>query len=823
MIMDLLVKKFEGIGLSETKAKDTLKNKKLSPVLERAIDLANLSPEIYTHNKSIGVALYALASTCTKDALNHFEFLVSQVANENLKTNVQIKAAISFCGALQNGASIPVEDFEKACGVGIEVTSETLAQVINQTIEENKEKLLKDRYTFVFPLLASLRQKEELKWANGGLIKEELDKQILALLGPKDDRDKAPEGKGKGKAKEKKKPEVKEKTPKEAQNSQGVDAKGADKDPSLASMSMFYEGELVRLHKPGGNKQIKPSLMEQHLKETGGRVHTRFPPEPNGFLHIGHAKAINVNFGYAQAHDGICFLRYDDTNPEAEEEVYFNSILEAVKWLGFKPYKVTYSSDYFDKLYELAIELIKVDKAYICHCTGEEIHVHRGGDAKGPRSDCIHRDRPIEESLKEFVRMKEGQYKEGEAILRMKMNMQEGNPQFWDLVAYRVLFTPHHRTKDTWCIYPTYDFTHCLVDSFENITHSLCTTEFIQSRASYYWLCDALEVYKPVQWEYGRLNVTNTVLSKRKLLKLVQANLVAGWDDPRLYTLPALRRRGVPPAAINSFVRDVGVTTSVTTIDVKRLEGHIRDHLNETAPRLMAIIDPVKVVITNLPADHFETLSVPNKPRDPAMGEHTVPFSNSFYIDRSDFRIEDSKDYFRMAPGKSVGLLYVPHTVTCTGYESDSEGKVTLIHCKYDNDIPLKKPKTYIQWVAHCPQANSPVSISELRIYDPLFLHENPQDKTQVPEGYLSDISPNSLQVVSNAIIEVGIWDVLKSTSFVNPEEIRSQFVRIGYFCLDKDSVLPASLSEGVIDHTNPPKLVFNRTVTLKEDVKKDN
>lgn len=823
--MDALALKFESIGLSSTKAKDTTKNKKLAPVLERAIDLANLPKETYTSNKGLGVALYTLASTCTKDALNHFEFLVGQVANENLKTGDQVSAAIAFCEALENGAPIPVNEFNIACGVGVTVSAEKVSEIISEAIKENKEKLVADRYTFLFPLLAKVRQNPELKWANGGLIKEELDKQVLVILGPKDERDVPVKGKAKGKDKENKAQEKKRDTAASEAKSSSVDAKDVEKDPSLASLSMFFEGDLARLHKPGGNKQIKASLMEQHLKETGGIVHTRFPPEPNGFLHIGHAKAINVNFGYAQAHKGVCFLRYDDTNPEAEEEIYFNSILETVKWLGFKPHKVTYSSDYFDKLYELAIQLIKADKAYICHCSGEEIHQHRGGDAKGPRSECKHRNRPIEESLAEFVKMKEGRYKEGEAILRMKMDMQEGNPQFWDLVAYRVLFTPHHRTKDTWCIYPTYDFTHCLVDSFENITHSLCTTEFIQSRASYYWLCDALEVYKPVQWEYGRLSVTNTVLSKRKLLKLVQSKLVSGWDDPRLYTLPALRRRGVPPAAINSFVRDVGVTTSVTTIDVKRLEVHIREHLNETAPRLMALQDPVKVVLTNLPVDHHETLTVPNKPRDPAMGEHSVPFTSTIYIDRSDFRAQDSKDYFRMAPGKSVGLLHVPYPVTCTDFEIDVHGEVSLIRCHYDNDTPLKKPKTYIQWIADCPQAGSPVSISELRVYGALFNHENPQDKTQVPGGYLTDINPDSLKVSKGALVEVGVWDVIRShltSQSECPEEVRSQFVRIGYFCLDKDSIVPTPFLDGSKDPAHAPTLVFNRIVTLKEDVKKD-
>jgi len=542
--------------------------------------------------------------------------------------------------------------------------------------------------------------------------------------------------------------------------------------------------------------------MEEHLKATGKKVYTRFPPEPNGFLHIGHAKAINVNFGYAQAHGGVTYLRYDDTNPEAEEEKYFTSILETVKWLGFKPWKITYSSDHFDKLYELAVDLIKRGKAYVCHCTGEEIKEQRGGENKGPRYDCPHRDRPIEENLQEFQNMKDGKYKEGEAILRMKMDMQNPNPQFWDLVAYRVMYTKHFRTGDKWCIYPTYDFTHCICDSLENITHSLCTTEFRMSRDSYYWLLDALEIYKPVQWEYGRLSITNTILSKRKLNKLVSEKIVNDWDDPRLFTLPALRRRGFTPEAINAFVRDVGVTTANTIINVSRLENYVRDHLNDIAPRIMTIMDPLKVVITNLADDFVQEITVPNKPRDESMGSHKVPFTKTIYIDRSDFREQDDPNYYRLAPNKTVGLLYVEHPITCTEVIKDGEGNIVEIRAKYE-DQNARKPKTFIQWVAESPKHNSPVEI-EVREYSNLFLHENPMDSTAVPGGWLSDINPNSLTVVPKAFAEVGINNCKVEDKF--------QFVRVGYFCVDSDSKLDS----------NPKKIVVNRTVTLKEDSNKN-
>ena len=560
--------------------------------------------------------------------------------------------------------------------------------------------------------------------------------------------------------------------------------------------SMLSQGDISKLHKPGGNKQIKPEFMEEHLKFTKGKVITRFPPEPNGYLHIGHVKAINVNFGYAATHGGSCNLRYDDTNPEAEEQEYIDSILETVRWLGFNPENIFYASDYFDQLYELAIKLIELGNGYVCHCSGEEINKQRGGDNRGPRYACPHRDRPIAESIHEFQRMKEGKYKEGEATLRMKMDLEDGNPCMWDLVAYRVLYTPHHRTGTKWCIYPSYDFAHCLCDSIENITHSLCTVEFILARQSYYWLCDAVAVYKPIQWEYGRLNITNTVLSKRKLLKIKSEGIIDSLDDPRLYTLPALRRRGVPPEAINAFVRELGVTTATTVIEVGRLEKHIRDCLNESVPRLMAALTPIKVTLENLPTDHLEDIVLPFKPRDDSFGSHKVPFTRSLYIDSSDFRMDDSPNYYRLAPGKTVGLQNVPFPITCVGVKKDAEGNAIELICRYEDGKDgntVSKPQAYIQWVADCPQRNSPVKIDEVRIYKDLFNHANPQSKEEVPGGWLSDANRDSLDVYKDAVVEVGLWDIIKKHVPVKKEDrpiyydgARAQLVRIGYFFLTR-------------------------------------
>ncbi|KAI8880043.1 glutaminyl-tRNA synthetase [Backusella circina FSU 941] len=796
--MEELVPIFVKIGLSEQKAKDTAKNKKLAPTLEAVIDEAEVRES--GCDKDLGILLYTLASTITKDAAPHRKFLVSKIVKSDLKTTDQVSAAIKFCED-----DFKEEDFDKATGVGVVVTDEQIKDAIAEYISSNKENIEKNRYKTLGITLGASKKIEALRWADGGKVKNEVEAQYLALLGPKDERDA---------------PQKKKKEPKPAA------AKKVDqvKEEETVDISkMFFEGELGRLHKPGGNKQIKPELMEEHLKVTGKKVFTRFPPEPNGYLHIGHAKAINVNFGYAKAHNGITYLRYDDTNPEAEEEQYFNSILETVRWLGFEPWKITYSSDYFQELFDLAVKLIKKGLAYTCQCTGEEIHACRGGDNGGERKACVHRDRPIEETMDQFMKMKEGRYKEGEITLRMKMDLENGNPQFWDLIAYRVLYTPHFRTHDQWCIYPTYDFTHCLVDSLENISHSLCTTEFRQSRESYYWLCDAVEVYKPVQWEYGRLNVTGTIMSKRKILKMVTNNYVHNWDDPRLYTLVGIRRRGVPPEAINNFVLELGVTTSQSTINVTRFDAKTRDYLDKTAPRLMAILDPIRVVLKNLPEDYAEELTVPNKPRDPSMGEHTVPFTNVVYIDRSDFREEDSKGYYRLAPNKSVGLLHAKYPVRCVDYKKDANGKVVELECVYENEGEFKKPKTYIHWIAESAKHNSPVKLDEVRLYERLFKHDNPET---IDGGYLNDINEHSLEIVKGAITEVGLYDHVKEwvekTGGKDKESMRWQFTRTGYFCLDKDTELDVNLiKEGKVQE-GLKKIIVNRTVTLKEDAGKD-
>jgi glutaminyl-tRNA synthetase len=602
----------------------------------------------------------------------------------------------------------------------------------------------------------------------------------------------------------------------------------ASKEPT----SIFSEGWLKRVY------EEKPVQ----------NVRTRFPPEPNGYLHIGHAKAIAVDFGFAKHHNGACNLRYDDTNPEKEEEKYFTSILDIVKWLGFEPAKVTYSSDCFDKLYELAEELITKDGAYVCHCSstwsrgtyymsdtnvivGEEINMQRGGpDNRGKRFACDHRSRPIDESLTEFRAMRDGKYQAGEAFLRMKQkldDLDEGNPQMWDLPAYRVVKeNHHHRTGDKWRIYPTYDFTHCIVDALEGVTHSLCTVEFRQSRISYDWLLEKLDMKVPksdekgpMQREFGRLSVGGTILSKRRILQLVEgttvekknedgtvetkkiAPAVRGWDDPRLFTMVALRRRGIPAKAMLNFVAELGVTDALTEIEPPRFESSIRKHLERTVPRQMLVLDPIKVIIEDFAKEDSVDMAVPYDPKGTIPGERKVTLGDAVYIDRNDFREEDDPDYFRLAPNKAVGLYNVPFAIRATSFSKDSNGNVTEIRAV---KVPAEeKPKAYIQWVDVA--TGIPVTA---RLYNSLFKTESPNTLDWKTGGWSEDLNPNSEIIYSKAVIERGLRDLIKDNS-LNPSGssdalVRFQALRTAYFCVDIEST--------------EESIVLNQIVSLRED-----
>ncbi|RVE70731.1 hypothetical protein OJAV_G00067230 [Oryzias javanicus] len=763
---------FTSIGLSEQKAKETLKNGALSATLKDAIVQAHRVLGTSAVDKAIGTLLYSMASRL-KDT-KRLEFLTINIVQRKITSELQLAAALEF---LKSRPQDPISqsEFDEACGVGIVITPEQIEDAVESVIKKHKEQLLKERYRFNMGLLMG-EARSALKWADGKVIKNEVDMQVLHLLGPKTEADL-----------EKKPKPQKAKVAENDVKNQEMSVNGDTGFGETKSLMEQLRGEALKFHKPGENYttegyMVTPNtmkLLKKHLEITGGQIRTRFPPEPNGILHIGHAKAINFNFGYAKANNGICFLRYDDTNPEKEEEKYFTAIKDMVEWLGYTPYDVTHASDNFQKLYDLAVDLIRRGHAYVCHQKGEELKGHNV-----PPSPW--RDRPVEESLVLFERMKKGLFAEGEATLRMKMVMEDGK---MDPVAYRIKYTPHHRTGDEWCIYPTYDYTHCLCDSIENITHSLCTKEFQARRSSYYWLCNALDLYCPVQWEYGRLNLTYTVVSKRKIIKLVETGVVRDWDDPRLFTLTALRRRGFPPEAINNFCARVGVTVSQTTTEPHLLEACVRDVLNDSAPRAMAVLEPLKVTITNLAENFKSDVRAPDFPANEAKGSHTVPFTRTIFIEQSDFREVMEKGYKRLTPDQPVGLRHAGYVISVQKIIKDSEGKVVELEVTCCSSETAEKPKAFIHWV-------SEPLVCEVRLYEKLFLHKHPEDPSEVPSGFLSDINPHSLEVIRNALVDTSVKTAKVFDKF--------QFERVGYFSLDPDSTAN--------------KLIFNRTVTLKED-----
>jgi len=525
----------------------------------------------------------------------------------------------------------------------------------------------------------------------------------------------------------------------------------------------------------------------------GGRVHTRWPPEPNGYLHVGHAKAMCIDFGMALEF-GKCNLRYDDTNPVKEDVEYVESIKEDIHWLGFDwQDREFYASDYFEQLYEFAAKLVKKGKAYVDDQSADEIRERRG-TLTAPGKESPYRNRSVEENLDLFERMRKGEFPDGARVLRAKIDMASPNMNMRDPVMYRILHAEHHRTGDQWCIYPMYDFAHGQCDSIEGITHSLCSLEYEDHRPLYDWFLDELEIYHPRQIEFARLNLTYTVMSKRKLLRLVNDKFVRGWDDPRMPTLAGLRRRGYTPESIRGFAERIGVAKADSIVDIQLLEHCLREELNKRAPRVMAVLRPLRVVIDNYPAGQVEEMDAVNNPEDPNAGTRKVPFSRVLYIEQEDFREDPPKQFYRLAPGREVRLRYA-YFIKFVKVVKDTQGQIVELHCTYDpatrgGDAPDgRKVKSTIHWVsaAHALEA-------EARLYDYLFTKPNPDD---VEEGqdFLDYVSPNSLEVLTGCKLEPSLADAKPGSKF--------QFERQGYFCVDPDS------TEG--------KLVFNRTVSLKD------
>ena len=542
------------------------------------------------------------------------------------------------------------------------------------------------------------------------------------------------------------------------------------------------------------NKHFIQKIIDEHNNsgKFNNKVHTRFPPEPNGYLHIGHAKAICLNFNIAEEYNGKCNLRFDDTNPIAEEEEFVRSIQEDVKWLGFDwEDRLCFASDYFQEMYEYAIQLIQKDSAYVCELTTDEIKNTRG-TLNEPGSESPYRNRSVNESLDLFKRMRSGEFENGSKTLRAKIDMGHPNMNMRDPVIYRILHAHHHRTKDEWCIYPMYDWAHGLEDSIEGVTHSLCSLEFEDHRPLYDWYLDQLGAYHPQQIEFARLNLSYTVMSKRKLKTLVENKHVEGWDDPRMPTISGFRRRGYTPEAIRNFMEEVGVAKRDNVMDVAKLESSLRSDLNQRSLRRMAVLNPLKVVITNYPEDKEEFVTAKNNPEDESTGTRELPFSRELYIEKDDFLEDPPKKFFRLSPGNEVRFKFA-YYITCNDVIKDDDGNIVELHCSYDKETKGgrssdgRKVKGTIHWVSakHCFPA-------EVRLYDRLFSSISPDSETD----YLDSINTDSLEILTNCLVESDLQQL--ST------DIPVQFERIGYFFKDSDS--------------NRNSLIFNRTVALRDN-----
>jgi len=748
---------FISIGLEPKKAEESVKNKSLCVALMRVLESAGA---LGGCDKATGVLYYNIATKLPAVAVRHEAFLAQCVASKKIDSQVKLDAAILYLKPV-GGADLNEAEFNDAAGVGVTCSPEQISASVASVIAARKDELLAVRYKCNVGQLLIACKTGPVRFADGKLLKSELDAQLLALLGPKTAADDA-------------KPVKKAAAPVEAkQGAQKVEEKKEEerewKLPAPTD-NMDYTTKTQR---------NKPEILKKHLETTGGKYLTRFPPEPNGYLHLGHAKAMLLDFGLASQQGGHCYLRYDDTNPEAESQEFMDTILETVKWLGHKPWKVTFSSDYFQQLYDLAVELIKRDKAYVCLQTSAEMCASRERKEASP-----YRNRPIAESLTMFDNMRKGKYPEGYCTLRMKQDITSPNPNMWDLVAYRVKYTAHPHTGDKWCVYPSYDYTHCIVDSLENVTHSMCTLEFESRHESYMWLLDQLDLYKPHVWEFSRLQLTHIMLSKRKLTVLVQKGIVRGWDDPRMPTLVGLRRRGYTPKTINRFCQEIGVTRrGSVTHSLGVFEQVCRDDLDTEALRALCVLDPIRVVITDWKSGETLKYTAPNHPRDKSMGSRELEIGSVVFIDRSDFRAKDEKDYFGLAPGKTVTLKYA-FQITCTDVVTGAGGKIEELRCTH-NPQPATKTKGVLHWVSE------KATRCEVRQYDRLFKSERAGDC----EDWMTDLNPLSEVVIPDALVEPSITNP--------PEGSRFQFERVGFYVRDKDST--------------PTRPVFNRVVTMKD------
>lgn len=748
------------VGASEKSHSNMLSALREAGVTEHSADKSSKAALVYTAVTKLGTTV----------GLTGRKMLFSAIADRRIVATPYVEAAaawlVNFYRNLaadvpnavvridEDNIVIDENDFEQAAGVGVVITHDDIVSAVDVAVEENKPALLEKRYRFNTGLMQRGIM-EKLRFAEGKAVSALIKEKVETLLGPKTEADLA------------KPPKVKkQKAPKVAK----IVEPEEEADPFEGIPNRFEARGLASAENP-------PELLEKHREATGGKIVCRFPPEPNGYLHVGHAKAMFIDFGYAKKMGGDCILRFDDTNPTVEKTEYIDAIVEMVKWMGHEPSKITYSSEYFEQLYDLAVELIKRGKAFVCHQTGDEISRDRREGIESP-----YRNRSVEENLRLFEDMRKGKYGEGEATLRMKIDMQSANLVMRDPVAYRVLHSPHPHVGDKWCVYPSYDYTHCIVDSLEWITHSLCTLEFEIRRDSYYWLLEALDLYRPFVWESSRLNLEYTVMSKRKLKQLVECGYVRGWDDPRMPTLAGMRRRGYPPSALNCFCSAIGISRSTNMIGMHVLEHWVRSELDTDAKRVLAVLRPLKLTVANFKGE--ETFSVANHPKDASKGSRTLKLTKTLYIEKTDFRMEDSKGYYGLAPGKSAMLRYA-YPIKITDVKKGEDGEPCELVGEFDYEKSTK-PKGVLHWVGE----NS-VEF-EARLYSTLFKSKDP---SSVKTDWLEDLNDEGEVIVTGAKIEPSVAaSALRSTY---------QFERTGYFTVDDD--------------TTPEKPVFNMTVSLRD------
>lgn len=757
--------------------------------MKQVLDEANVSE----CSKEIAPTLLQLAEKLNQTYNFRLPLFLKYIKSHKLLDPHQLDSAIEFIKEKGVDTVIDDEEFEKRVGIGIKITREDIQVAIEKRLNQKLDRLKVERYKFQYiPILNQV--KKDFAYLDMKLAKELIVNQISQILGPKTDQENEED------SARKLHDELKNKKKKEGKLAEQDEKNLADLKARIKLYDEEFEAKVkaADLDDDDENTNEKDKLfkimardmasalnseelLRKHKDFTKGRVFTRFPPEPNGYLHIGHAKAMRFSFMSAMRNGGECYLRYDDTNPEKETKEFIDNIEENVRWLGYKPYKVTYASDYFQDLYDLAVELIKRGKAYVCSLSKEEFKQYRDN-----MKDSPYRNRPVEENLDLFNKMRQGRFSEKDCCLRMKIDMKHKNTAMRDPVAYRIKYQAHPHAGDKWCIYPTYDYTHCINDSLENVTHSLCTLEFEIRRDPYYWLLEALDLYRPFVWEYSRLNITHTVLSKRRLTEMVDTRIVRGWDDPRLFTINGLRRRGYSAEAINHFVDTVGVTRrgNENFVSIQLLENSAKVDLDKHAPRTMAVLEPLLIKIVNLGDDVRKEIQVPFFPKHKEAGTRTIVLTNRIFIDAKDFKQTNDKDFFGLSPDQEVGLKY-GGVLKLVNVKTEGQ-RVIHLECEY-HDVE-KKTKGRVHWIS-----NEEAVKVECRLYNKLFLSENPMSV----KNWLGDLNPESEVIVQNALMH-------KSIVNSNLKHLdRFQFERLGYFVVDFET----RLENGVV--------VFNRTIPL--------